>query len=175
MATGINTNTNLFDKIQGANTPKYSEITAPVVPPQTEPAAPTVPATTVDSVEITKTEEKPKKGIIGKFKDFIRTIKKFNATIGGYTKATFVGAKDAVLAGSALFTIGSVINHFKTKAATKAGEEALKKLRKLPSKTLGIIGAIAAVGISFWKASLEVNKDRAEIDHSWTKTPINNN
>lgn len=170
MATGINTN--LFDKIQGANTSKYSEITAPVVPPQTQPA---VPATTVDSVEITKTKDKPKKGIITKFKDFIRTIKKFNTTVSGYTKATFEGAKDAVITGSALFTIGSVVNHFKTKAATKAGEEALKNLRKIPSKTLGIIGAIVAVGISFWKASLEVNKNRAEIDHSWTKTPINNN
>ena len=172
MATGINNN--LFDKIHGANTTKYSEITAPVVPPQSEPVAPTVPATSVDSVEITKNEEKPKKGIITRFKDFIRTIKKFNATIGGYTKATFDGIKNAAVAGSLLFTGGKIVNIFKTKAAQKAGKEITKALKKAPAAA-GIIGALAAIGVTFWKASLDVNKDRAEIDHSWTKTPINNN
>jgi len=172
MATGINTN--LFDKIQSGGGAKFSEITAPVVPPQEVQTAPAVPATSVDSVEITKAEGKPKKGLVTRFKDFIRTIKKFNATLGGYTKATFVGAKDAVIAGSTLYAGFKVIDFFKTKAAQKAGKEAIKSMKKLPV-VAGVIGAIAAIGISFWKASLDVNKDRAEIDHSWTKTPIDNN
>lgn len=164
-------NTNYLNKFNAGSSPSVSEITEPV---QTPPATKAVPSTKMDSVEFSEGEKKPKKGIITRFKDFIRTIKKFNTTVGGYTKATFDSAKNATITGALLYTGVKVVDFFKTRAARKAGKDIIKSMKKMPI-VAGILGAISAIGLTFWKASLNVNKDRAEIDHSWTNTPINNN
>ena len=103
------------------------------------------------------------KGING----LIANIKTFFATIGEYTKGTVKGVAKGVAAGSVVYAGGSVINHMRTKAAEKIGEEAVKNVKKLPNKALAVAVGVVALGINLWKASLNLNEKRSDIHHRW--------
>jgi hypothetical protein len=57
--------------------------------------------------------------------------------------------------------------------AVKEGAEAVaKKVHYLPAKTLGIIVGVAILLGNLWKASLNANDKKADVDHRYTQTPI---
>lgn len=115
-----------------------------------------------DSVEIST---KPaKKGPIKSLKTGIANFKKFFATTGEYIKGTAKGITKGVVAGSVVFTSGSIINHFKGKSAEKAGQA----FKKLPNKALAIVAGGLALAGSLWTASLNATEKNSEIEHRWT-------
>lgn len=124
-----------------------------------------------DTVEISNKKAK-KKGPIKATKEFIANVKKFFATIGAYTKGTAKGVANGAVAGSLVFTTGSVINAVKqgnaNRAAKKAGEEAAKIVKKFPSKVAAGIVAVGAFALSLWNASLDATQKQSEIDMKWT-------
>lgn len=105
--------------------------------------------------EIQQEEAKKNKlGPIGKFKRFIGTTKKAFATMGEYAKGTFKGIVTGAVLGSVGFT-------------------ALTLMKKpTGAKVVGVLGAVAGLGIQLWRASLRANESRAAIDHTWEKTPV---
>ena len=142
-----------FGSTRGVNMPRTFDAISSNLQPNASSPMPN------DSIQIEQVNQKPKKGLIQGTKDTFRSLKKFFTTVGGYTGATFKGAWQGFAAGSMVFTGASI-----AKAITK---------KKIPVKPLGIIAAIAAVGINYWKASLDINQKRSEIDLRWKKTPIN--
>lgn len=98
--------------------------------------------------------KKNKLGPIGKFKRFIGTVKKTFATMGEYAKGTFKG----IVTGAALGSVGFT---------------ALTLMKKpTGAKVVGVLGAVAGLGIQLWRASLRANETRAVIDHTYEKTPV---
>lgn len=104
--------------------------------------------------EVKAQKKANKKGPIQKIKSFIGSFKKFNATAFEYIKGTFKGVGTGALVGSALYGAATI----------------LKKQKAAP--VLGVIGAVGALGVNLWQASLKANEKRAIIDHTWEKTPI---
>lgn len=125
-----------------------------------------------DSVEIgTKTE---KKGPIKAIKGFIANVKKFFNTSGEYIKGGAKGIAGGAIAGSVVYTAGSIINHFKTKgiekaarAAQAAGEEFTKKAHKIPNKTLAFVVGGLVLASNLWTASLNATEKNSGVDHRW--------
>lgn len=127
------------------------------------PASNVQAAQPADSVELSS---KPKKqGPIKTIKNGIANIKKTFATAGEYVKGTFKGIKNGAIAGSIIYTGGSILNHVKAKNAAKAGVESFKKM---PNKALAIIAAGIALAGSLWNASLNATEKKSDIDHRWT-------
>lgn len=124
-----------------------------------------------DSVQISS-KKAEKKGPIKSIKGFIANIKKFFATTTEYAKGTVKGLTSGVVAGSVVYTAGSVINFAKQKAANsaakKAGEETVKVVKKIPNKALAVIVAGIALAANIWTASLNATEKSSNIDHRWT-------
>lgn len=153
---------NIFNNLQKV------PYTVPVSSPQLEPAKvqvqQAIPASTVsqeDKVEIS-TQKPEKKGLIKRVKGTIAGIKKFFATTGAYVKGTAKGIGQGAVAGSLLYTGGSIINAVKAK---RANGEAYKKL---PNKTLAVIAAGLSIAANLWTASLNATEKSSQIDHRWT-------
>ena len=139
----------------------YSSVQKPIKVTDVVPSIPAASAVEEDSVNLsTDKQTKQKKGPIKAFKSFIAVIAKFFASFGQYFKGFFKGIKDAAIIGSLVYTAGSVINHFKSKAAEGA--------KKLPNKALAIVTAVAAMGINLWNASLNASEKRSDVEHRWT-------
>lgn len=109
----------------------------------------------------TKTQ---KQGPIKAIKQGIANIKKCFATTGEYIKGAFKGVKNGAIAGSVIYTGGTILNHFKSKSAAKAGET----FKKMPNKALAVIAAGVALVGSLWNASLNATERNSDIDHRWT-------
>ncbi len=124
-----------------------------------------------DSVEISS-QKNEKKGPIKSIKGFIANIKKFFATTGEYLKGTVKGITSGIVAGSVVYTAGSVVNFAKQRAANsaakKAGEEAVKVVKKIPNKALAVVVGAIALGANLWTASLNATEAGSKIDHRWT-------
>ena len=124
-----------------------------------------------DSVEISS-QKNEKKGPVKSIKGFIANIKKFFATTGEYLKGTVKGITSGVVAGSVVYTAGSVVNFAKQRAANsaakKAGEEAAKVVKKIPNKALAVVVGAIALGANLWTASLNATEAGSKIDHRWT-------
>lgn len=167
-----NNQTTAFDKI-GFDLSK-----PPTIPVAAAQVSQAEQAPQADKVEISAKEKAPKKGIVQKAKDFVRTAKKLGITISEYTKGTFVGVGQGFLVGSGVFTVGSIINGVKklkiNKAVKNGVEDAAKNIKMFPAKSLGVIGAALMLGISYWKTSLNANERKANVDHRYTPTPIKN-
>lgn len=169
----------VFSSFEKLNSPMQaqSQTVIPTAATKVEPDqvvignVPETPSAAKETAEAVKAPEtKEKKGPIRAIKDFIRTIKKFNTSVAEYVKGTFKGLIEGFLAGSGVFAVTSIINHFK-KPVTKAIEGA-KKSKVLPTKALGIITGILVLAGNLWSASLKANKKKADVDHEWTTTPI---
>lgn len=132
--------------------------TAPKVQVATSPAAPAAPAQP-DTVEISS-NKKTKKGPIKAVKGFIAGVKKFFASAGAYIKGGAKGVATGAVAGSVVYTAGSIVNHVRGKAAEKAGTV----IKKVPNKALAGVVAAAALGINLWTASLNATQKQSEID-----------
>ena len=130
------------------------------------------PTSTPDKADLSTTkEEKPKRrGPIKVIKDFIRSIKKFNVSFAEYTKATFKGIGEGVIAGCAVYGGSKLFNVIKKGLAKDA-----EKVMKLPAKPLAIVAGVGVLLANFWKASLDANQKKADVDHRWTTTPIVDN
>lgn len=99
----------------------------------------------------------------GGIKGFIARVKSGFATLGEYTKGFIRGITSGVVAGSVVYTAGSIINSIKTKAAEKAGTTA----KRLPNKALAVAIGVASLAINLWKSSLNANEKRSDIYHRW--------
>lgn len=165
--------TEIFSGMPSVN----AQYTAPVQQKTTETAesvqvktaipASNVAADKTDSVELSASK-KEKKGPIKTIKGFIANVKKFFATTGAYAKGTAKGIMTGAVAGSVVYTGGAIINGIKTKAAQKAGEEAMQKVSKVPNKLLAGAVALIALGANIWNASLNATEANSNIDHRWT-------
>lgn len=147
-----------------------TQTTQPIVVKEAIPSS-KVQEQQADSVEISS-QNKEKKGPIKSIKGFIANIKKFFATTGEYAKGTAKGITSGVVAGSVVYTAGSVINFAKQKAANsaakKAGEETAKVVKKIPNKALAVIIGGIALAANIWTASLNATEKSSNIDHRWT-------
>ena len=119
----------------------------------------------IDTVELSTNNKKVKKGPIKAVKGFIANVKKFFATVGEYTKGIVKGVTSGFVAGSVVYTGGSVVNGIRQKLADKAGKEAIKKF---PSKVAAGIIAVGSLAVSLWNASLNATQKQSEIDMRWT-------
>ena len=99
----------------------------------------------------------------GGIKGFIARVKSGFATLGEYTKGFIRGITSGVVAGSVVYTAGSIINSIKTKTAEKAGTTA----KRLPNKALAVAIGVASLAINLWKSSLNANEKRSDIYHRW--------
>lgn len=147
-----------------------TQTTQPVVVKDAIPSS-NVKEQQTDSVQISS-KKAEKKGPIKSIKGFIANIKKFFATTTEYAKGTVKGLTSGVVAGSVVYTAGSVINFAKQKAANsaakKAGEETVKVVKKIPNKALAVIVAGIALAANIWTASLNATEKSSNIDHRWT-------
>ena len=153
---------------------KENSTTNPTVQPvmvKNAIASSDVKDTSADSVEIS-TQNKEKKGPIKSIKGFIANVKKFFASTGEYIKGTAKGITSGVVAGSVVYTTGSIINYAKQKAANsaakKAGEETAKIAKKIPNKALAFIAGGITLAANIWTASLNATEAGSKIDHRWT-------
>lgn len=94
-------------------------------------------------------EKANKKGPIRRLKDCIGSVKKFNVTASEYTKAGLKGIASGAIVGSIAYGALTL--------AKKPG----------PAKVAGIIGAVGAMGVNLWNASLKANEKRSMVDHTW--------
>lgn len=53
-----------------------------------------------------------------------------------------------------------------------ASKQILKKMKFIPAKTLGALVGVTVLLSSLWKASLNANERKADVDHRYTTTPI---
>lgn len=51
-------------------------------------------------------------------------------------------------------------------------KEVFKKIKFVPAKTLAVVTGVAVLLGSLWKASLNANGKKADVDHKYTTTPI---
>lgn len=146
------------------NVPYTSPVNSQPLEPAKVQVQQAVPATNVaqeDKVEISN--KKPeKKGLIKTVKGGIANIKKFFASTGAYIQGTAKGIGQGAVAGSLVFTGGSIVNAIKAK---KAGTETFKKI---PNKALAVVVAGVALAANLWTASLNATERSSEIDHRWT-------
>lgn len=125
-------------------------------------------ATSTDSVEISNKQPKEKKGLFASMKSGIAAIKRTFASIGAYTKGVFKGIGSAAVGGSLVYTGSTIFNALNAKKVAKAGQEAAKKFKGLPSAVLGIGTAAIAFGLSIFNAHLDATEAGTKIDHRWT-------
>lgn len=152
----------IFSNIQ--KVPYTSPVNSQPLEPAKVQVNEAVPATTVaqeDKVEISN--KKPeKKGLIKTVKGGIANIKKFFASTGAYIQGTVKGIGQGAVAGSLVFTGGSIVNAIKAK---KAGAEAFKKI---PNKALAVVVGGVALAANIWTASLNATEKNSQIEHRWT-------
>lgn len=131
-----------------------------------------IPVSNINVQDSTETSApKEKKGPIKTLKEFISNVKKFFATSGEYAKGTVKGLSSGAVAGSLVFTGGSIYNAVKQKLSTTVlenGDKVVKEFKKFPNKVLGIGVAVIALGYNIWKASLNASQKNAEIEHRYT-------
>ena len=157
---------NIFNDISQTTQSAQSYSSAPTTVKVTDvmpsiPAASTMDTDKVDLTSAKKTKEK--RGPIKAFKAFIANIKKGVATFNEYSKGFFKGIKNGAIFASLIYTGGSVIN--KIAAITK------KKNPAISNKAIVItsaVSAIASLGVSLWKSSLNASEKRSDIEHRWT-------
>ncbi len=119
---------------------------------------------TADTVEISSENQTKSQGPIHKLKSFIGNIKKFFSTTGEYVKGTAKGISTGIVAGSVVYTGGSIINGIKGKMAAKSGETA----KKIPNKALAVTVGVLSLAANIWTASLNATEKQSAIDHRWT-------
>ena len=141
-------------------------------PTASVPVKDSIPAAQVNNgpqtdVAELSTADKPKKGPIKKFKGFIAGIKKFFASAGEYIKGSVKGLISGAVAGSIVYSAGSLFNGARAKSAAKVGEEAVKSLKKFPAKTVALIAGGLAVAVNLFNASLNVTEKKSNIEHRW--------
>lgn len=144
-----------------ATTPKTTKTENPSVTIEQAISAKSV--SNPDTFENTTTK-KTKKGPIKALKGFIADVKKFFSTTGTYIGGTAKGIGQGAVAGSLVYTIGSIINHTRGKAALKAG----KDVKNIPNKFLALAVAGVTIAGNIWNASLDATQKQSEIDHRWT-------
>ncbi|MCD7879569.1 MAG: hypothetical protein LUG16_06535 [Candidatus Gastranaerophilales bacterium] len=105
------------------------------------------------------TNKKTKKGPIKTLKNFIANVKKLSATSVEYTKGVVKGVTTGAVAGSLVYTAGSVIN-----AVRERSSEASKKI---PNKALAIAVGVVALGVNIWNASLNATERNSNIEHRY--------
>ncbi len=167
----VNFMSDIFNNIQ---TPSYSTQQAPsnsnVIQKEKLSVSDSLPASNVkntsetDTVEISAENQNTKQGPIRTVKNFIANIKKFFSTTGEYIKGTVKGLSTGVVAGSVVYTGGSVINHFRGKAAAKTGQTP----KNIPSKALAVTVGVLSLASNLWNASLNATEKKSNIDHRWT-------
>ncbi|MBE7705178.1 MAG: hypothetical protein E7Z90_05120 [Cyanobacteria bacterium SIG29] len=140
---------------QATNTEKPSVTVEQVIPAKA--------VNNPDTFENTTTK-KVKKGPIKTVKGFIANVKKFFTTTGTYIGGTAKGIGQGAVAGSLVYTVGSIINHVRGKAALKAGKE----IKNIPNKFLAVAVAGLTIASNIWNASLDATQKQSEIDHRWT-------
>ncbi|MCK7470076.1 MAG: hypothetical protein MZU95_04160 [Desulfomicrobium escambiense] len=129
-------------------------------------------------------DQKPKEktGPIRKFKNFMAGIQKAWATVTGYTKATFKGIFDGALVASTVLAGTAGYNFIKrhvnkvssNKEVKDKAIQQIKDKAKLIPKSIKY-GAVALGGVTLiydlFKASLDINEKKANIDHRWKANP----
>ena len=103
-----------------------------------------------------KTEDRQeKKSAVSKVSSFIGNIKKAFASAGEYTKGFFKGIAGGAVAGSLVYTGSTVLKAIKKKPSNKAG------------KALAILTAGGTFVYNMYKAYLNSNEAKANIDHRY--------
>lgn len=128
------------------------------VPSVTVANAATLPApkTEVIKADTLETEHKhEKKSPVSKVSSFIGNIKKAFASLGEYTKGFFKGAAGGAIAGSVVYTASSIMKAIKKKPANKGG------------KALAIVVGAGTFVYNMYKAYLNANEAKANIDHRY--------
>lgn len=145
--------TEIFNNIQ-TQVPYTAPVTAPAAETTVKnalPAASVAEKQAPDTVEISNKKEK--KGIIAGTKNMIANFKKFFATTGAYINGTVKGITSGAVAGSLIYTAGSIVKHFSKK--------------NIPTKAFAAIGAGVALAANLWNASLNATESKSEIDHRY--------
>ncbi len=165
METNIFTNMPGFNTVAPTQNSSASNPSAQIKVKDAIEAANVKSQTNSDNVELSSKEnEKEKKGPIKTVKSFIASIKKFFASAGAYINGTFKGITSGAVAGSVIYTLGSIINGIKAKSAAKTGAD----FKKLPNKAAAIAAAAIALAANIWNASLNATEKQSEIEHRWT-------
>ncbi len=163
---------------EAKNTQKTSELTAAKSQITVKDALPASKVNNGPETDVLQSSSEngsdKKGGPVKSVKGFIANVKKFFISTGEYTKGAFKGIGAGAVAGSIVYTGGSILNHFKSKgyqkaakAAEEAGTEFTKKFRKFPNKALAVIAAGAAVAINIWNASLNATEKQSGVDHRY--------
>jgi len=144
-----------YQNVQQPAASAAQSVTQPITVKDSIPAANVKTSQQADTVEFSTKENKTKQGPIKSIKNGIANIKKFFATTGSYVKGTFNGIKNGAVAGSLIYTGGSILKKFKPES-------------KVPHKALAIVAAGVALAGSLWNASLDATEKNSNIDHRWT-------
>ncbi len=134
------------------------------------------------NTDVVEISNKQKKGPIKSIKGFIANIKKIGISASEYTKGGAKGIAAGAVAGSIVYTAGSIFNGIKKSgfekaqtAAKKAGEEFAKtKPAKVPAAILAAGAAAIALGVNIWNASLNATERKSNVDHRWIGHNNNN-
>ncbi len=167
--------TEIFNSMPPVYAPERPIASAPAMPTPGIQVKESIAANNVygDTTQFTASKAE-KRGPIKSLKRGIANIKKAFATIGEYTKGIFKSIKGAVIAGSVVFTAGSINNAIKTKAAhnaLQAGQELPKKIKgTVPAKFLAGVAAAIAVAANLWTASLNAQDARSDIHDRYIGT-----
>jgi len=100
-------------------------------------------------------DRQEKKTAVSKVSSFFGNVKKAFATAGEYTKGFFKGIAGGAIAGSLIYTATTILKAIKKKATNKAG------------KALAVIAAVGTFAYNMYKAYLNSNEAKANIDHRY--------
>lgn len=152
-----NSTAEVFNNIQ----PTYTA--PPVTPAKTTvtTVADALPAAQVatekDTVELSSKTKPEKKGFVKTVNHAISNFKKFFATLGAYTVAGAKGFGKALAFGS-IATVASI------------GIDAIANKKIAHPKIAACVGAFTAVATfatTVWKASLDLNEKKSDIEHRY--------
>ncbi len=118
--------------------------------------ATTLPAPKNEVIKADTLEHKhEKKSPVSKVSSFIGNIKKTFASLGEYTKGFFKGIGGGALAGSIVYTVTSAMKAIKKKPSNKGGV------------VLAMTTAVGTFAYNMYKAYLNANEAKANIDHRY--------
>ena len=148
-----------------------------------------IPASSTKDVVQFTTQPKKKRGFVGSINNFISNCKKLGAGIAEFAKGTTRGIFQGAAIGGSIIGVGkidqAVKNHASIVAARKDavanGIEFTKEL-KTAAKTnklaktfpaLAIVAGAVALGVNIWKAKLNYNERRSQLEHRYEEPHLN--
>lgn len=134
-------------------------------------SVPVASAQVSDVYQTSQEQPKKKRGLVGSVNHFISGCKKLGAGISEFAKGTFKGIGAGAAVGGSIYGVAAAVNGVKNfmggHAAKKAGEEFVAKKLSKAFPALAILAGVATLGINIWKAKLNYNERRSDLEHRY--------